>query len=124
MSEPYWEPLGGPPGPQGPAGGVIPTINPQVGTAYTLVLADQDNIVELLNAAAITLTVPPNSAVPFGLRHSIVLMQTGAGQVTIAAGAGVTINSTPGLKIAAQWGAVTLFKRATDLWVAIGNLTP
>ena len=34
------------------------TTNPQTGTSYTLALIDQDNIVELLNAAAIGSTIP------------------------------------------------------------------
>ena len=40
-------------------------MNPQTGTSYTLVLADAAKIVECANAAAITLTVPPNSSVAF-----------------------------------------------------------
>jgi hypothetical protein len=107
-----------------PAVQVQPIVNQQVGTAYTLALSDMDNIVELNNAAAIVLTIPPNSTMPYVITHSSMILQTGVGQVTIAAGAGVTLNGTPGLKIASQWGAVTLLKRATDTWLAVGNLTP
>lgn len=114
----------GPQGIQGEAGDAVPTINAQTGTSYTLVLGDQDNIVECSNANPITLTVPPESSVNFGQRHFITVIQTGVGQVTIAPGAGVTINATPGLKIAARWGSVTLLKRGTDLWIAMGNLSP
>lgn len=95
--------------------------NAQTGTTYTLALSDRDKIVELSNAAAITLTVPTNATVAFPVGSSITLLQTGAGQVTIG-GAGVTINGTPGLKLRTQWASATLIKRATDTWVAIGDL--
>ena len=98
------------------------TQNAQTGTSYTLVLTDEQKLVELSNAGAITLTVPPNSSVAFAVGTQVHLLQSGAGQVTVAPGSGVTINGTPGLKARAQWSAITLIKRATDTWVAIGDL--
>lgn len=98
--------------------------NAQVGTTYTLAIGDANNIVEVANAGAITVTIPLNATVAFPVGTVIHVVQTGAGQITIAAAGGVTLNSTPGLKIAAQWGVVTLLKRATDTWLAFGNLTP
>jgi hypothetical protein len=97
--------------------------NSQTGTTYTLVTSDVNKLVELNNAAAITLTVPTNSATPgFNAGDQINLLQTGAGQVTVG-GAGVTINGTPGLKMRAQWSSATLIKRATDTWVLVGDLS-
>jgi len=90
--------------------------------SYTVVLTDKDKLVEVSNAAANTLTVPPNSSVAFPIGSQIIILQTGAGQTTITAGAGVTINATPGLKLRAQWSSATLIKRATNTWVAIGDL--
>lgn len=90
--------------------------------SYTLVLADDGKIVEISNASANTLTVPPNSSVAFPIGTQITILQTGAGQTTLTAGAGVTINATPGLKLRAQWSSVTLIKRGTDTWVALGDL--
>jgi hypothetical protein len=75
------------------------------------------------SASALTLTVPTNATVAWPVGTSIDILQTGAGQVTIAAGAGVTVNGTPGLKLRTQWSGVTLFKRATDTWVVYGDLT-
>jgi hypothetical protein len=98
------------------------TQNAQTGTSYTLVLTDEQKLVELANVGAITLTVPPNSSVAFPVGTQIHIAQTGAGQVTITPGSGVTINAQPGLKTSAQWAAVTLIKRATDTWLAIGAL--
>lgn len=95
--------------------------NAQTGTTYTLALSDRDKIVELNNAAAITLTVPTNASVAFPVGSSLTIVQTGAGQVTVG-GAGVTINGTPGLKLRTQWSSATLLKRATDTWIVFGDL--
>ena len=99
-------------------------INAQVGTTYTLVLTDDGKVVEMNNASANTLTVPPNSSVAFPVGAQILVLQTGAGQTTLAAGAGVTVNSKDGnLKLSARWCAATLIKRATDSWLLVGDLT-
>ena len=98
--------------------------NAQVGTTYTLALTDDGKIVEMNNASANTLTVPPNSSVSFPVGAQILVLQTGAGQTTVAAGAGVTVNSKDGnLKLSAQWCAATLIKRASDTWVVVGDLS-
>ena len=90
--------------------------------SYTLVLADKDKMVEISNVSANTLTVPPNSSVAFPIGSQIRVLQTNSGQCTITAGAGVTVNGTPGLKLRAQWSSATLVKRGTDTWVLIGDL--
>jgi hypothetical protein len=95
--------------------------NAQTGTTYTLVIGDADKLVEMSNAAAITLTIPTNSSVAFPTGTQIDLLQTGAGQVTVG-GAGVTLQSEgTKLKLKGQYAAATLIKRATDTWVLIGN---
>ena len=92
--------------------------------SYTLVLADGGTVVEMNVASANDLTVPPNSSVAFPVGTQITVLQTGAGQTTLVAGSGVTINSADGnLKVTGQWSAATLLKRATDTWVAIGDLS-
>jgi len=99
------------------------TLNAQTGTTYTLVLTDANKFITLSNASAITLTVPPNSSVAFETGDQVNLMQLGAGQVTIAAGSGVTIRSAGSkLKTNAQYAVATLVKIDTDTWVAVGNL--
>jgi hypothetical protein len=92
--------------------------------SYTLsALSERDSMIEMGSASALTLTVPSNATVAWPVGTSIDILQTGAGQVTITAGAGVTVNGTPGLKLRTQWSGVTLFKRATDTWVVYGDLT-
>jgi hypothetical protein len=90
--------------------------------SYTLVLADKDKLVEIDNASANNLTVPLNSSVAFPIGTQINILQTGAGTTTLVATGGVTLNATPGLILRARWSSVTLIKRATDTWVAIGDL--
>jgi hypothetical protein len=72
--------------------------------------------------SANNLTVPLNSSEAFPIGKKITILQTGAGQTTIVATGGVTVNATPGLKLRTQWSSATLIKRATDTWVAIGDL--
>lgn len=96
------------------------TRNAQTGTTYTLVTADAGKIVDLNNASAITLTVPLNG---FTTGTRIDLIQTGAGQVTVAAASGVTINSKgAALKLTGQWSAATLIQRSANLWVLVGDI--
>ena len=94
--------------------------NAQTGTTYTLVASDSSKLVTASNAAAITITVPPAI---FTAGEQINLQQIGAGQVTFAAGVGVTITSTPGLKIRAQYSAATLICTGTNTFTLIGDLS-
>jgi len=99
-------------------------INAQTGTSYTLVLADAGKLVTCTNAAAITLTVPPNSSVAFDTGTTIALVQGGAGTVTFSPGSGVTINSRgSALDTAGQYAAASLIKTATNTWILSGDIT-
>jgi hypothetical protein len=93
--------------------------------SYILAIGDAQDVVEMNVATANTLTIPPNSGsggVAFPVGTSIFVIQTGVGQTTITAGAGVTVNSFLGLKIIGRWAGCTLIKRATNTWVAVGGL--
>lgn len=92
-------------------------------SSSTLALSDGGKLVEMNVATANNLTVPLNSSVSFPIGTEILVLQIGAGQTTLVATGGVTINSKSGnLKLSGQWSAATLIKRATDTWVAIGDL--
>jgi hypothetical protein len=93
------------------------------GASYTLVLADKNKVVEMNVAVANNLSVPSNTTVAFPVGTQIIVVQTGAGQTTLLGDSGVTINGTPGTKLRAQWSGVTLIKRATNTWVALGDLS-
>lgn len=97
--------------------------NNQTGTAYGPVLADAGKVIELNNAATITVTIPLNATQAFPIGTVIELWQQGAGQVVVAAAGGVTIRSTEGkLKLYGQYAAASLRKRGSDEWVLVGDL--
>lgn len=105
-------------------GGLINlTLNAQTGTTYTLVAGDSGKLVTLANASAITLTVPPSV---FAVGEQINIAQTGAGQVTFAQGAGVTIVSTGATasapKISKQYAAATVICTASNTFLIVGAL--
>ena len=101
------------------------SVNAQTGTTYTLVAADASyKLVTASNAAAITVTVPPSI---FTAGDVINLQQIGAGQVTFAQGAGVTITSTGATatapKLRAQYSACTIICTASNTFTVIGDLS-
>jgi len=93
-------------------------INAQTNTSYTLVGGDAANLVTLYNTGAITVTVPPST---FSVGQAINIQQTGAGQVTVAAGSGVTITGT-GTKLRTQYSAATILCTATNVFTLIGDI--
>ena len=78
-----------------------------------------------MNAAgALNFTVPPNSSVAYDIGAVIEVCQIGAGQVTLVAGAGVTLRTPTGtLTTRAQYSTVSIRKRGTDEWVVAGDLS-
>jgi hypothetical protein len=122
-----------------PAGGIVfsdgtqavegvPSRTPiiQKTASYTLsALTERDDLIEMNSASAITLSIPTDATLNFPIGTSIDILQTGAGQVTIAAvtPGTTTVNSTPGLKLRTTWSSATLFKRAANTWVVYGDLT-
>jgi hypothetical protein len=98
-------------------------LNAQTGTTYTFVATDAGYLVTLTNAAAIALTVPLNSSVPFAIGTQITITQGGVGTVTVAGAVGVTVNSADGdLKLRTQWSSATIIKIATNSWILIGDI--
>jgi hypothetical protein len=103
--------------------------NAQTGATYTFVLADADNkLVTASNASAQTYSIPTDATTAFPVGTQINLIQIGAGQVTVqAATSGTTTVVSTGAtaaspKCRAQYSAITLVKRATDSWYAIGDI--
>jgi hypothetical protein len=93
--------------------------------SYTLsALTERDSLIEVSKATATTITIPTDATLNFPIGTSIDILQTGAGQVTIAPVSGtVTVNATPGLKLRTTWSSATLLKRAANTWVVFGDLT-
>ncbi len=110
-------------GPTGPNGAGIVDIGTVTLATYTLVLGDAFDLVQMNSSSAQSLVIPLNSSVAFSTKTEINVVQIGSGQTTISGASGVTVNSTPGLKLRAQWSSCTLIKRDTDSWVVVGDLT-
>lgn len=92
--------------------------------SYTLVIGDAGKTVTMTNASANNLTVPPNSSVAFPVNTRIDIIQYGAGQTTVVAGSGVTIYSSGSkLKLTGQYSGASLWKKATDTWVLVGDIS-
>ncbi len=96
-------------------------INAQSGN-YTLVVADSWKLVRM-NGNNVTLTVPNNTTAAIAVGVHIDVAQFGTGNVTIAAGSGVTLRSRNGLKLAGQYAGCTLIKVDTNEWLIVGDLT-
>lgn len=95
----------------------------EAGSAYTPVLADAGKVKQIDNAAAATVTLPPNSSVAFAAGDWIAFSQGGAGTVSFAAGAGVTIRSAGSLTdLSGQWATATAYYMGSDVWLLSGNL--
>ncbi len=93
--------------------------------AYTLSsLTERDSLIEVSHTggSAVNVTIPADSTLNLPIGTSIDVLQTNTGAVAIAAGAGVTVNATPGLTLRTQWSSATLFKRAANTWVVYGDL--
>jgi hypothetical protein len=91
---------------------------------YTLALVDKGAVVEVANDTSANVTVPNNDNVAFPTKSRIDLVQTGAGQIRIVADTGVTIRSKgDDLYLSEQWSGASLYKRGTNEWVLIGDLT-
>ena len=95
----------------------------ETGTTYTLVAGNLNQLVTLNNASAITLTVPPSV---FSAGDVINIAQIGAGQVTLAQGAGVTITSTGATssapKLRANKSAASIICTASNTFLVVGDL--
>jgi hypothetical protein len=96
----------------------------ETGTTYTLVAANLNQLVTLNNASPITLTVPPSV---FSAGDVINIAQIGAGQVTLAQGAGVTITSTGATssapKLRAQYSAASIVCTTSNTFLTIGDIS-
>ncbi len=95
----------------------------ETGTTYTLVAGNLNQLVTLDNASPITLTVPPSV---FSAGDVINIAQIGAGQVTLAQGAGVTINSTGATatapKLRARYSAASIICTASNTFLVVGDI--
>lgn len=86
---------------------------------------DGESLVIMMNVgSANNLTIPLNATQAFPVGTVIGIRQIGAGQTTIVATGGVTVNAPlNALKLAAQNALAFIEKTATDTWYANGELS-
>jgi hypothetical protein len=94
-------------------------VNSTKTASYTLANADKGTTILMNVAGACDVTI--NASLDLAVGQRIDVVQIGAGQVTFV-NSGATVNSTPGLKIRARYGAATVLCVGTDSYVVIGDL--
>jgi len=106
-----------------PRPGIVP-IRTLAVTAHTLELVDLGSILETTGSSAVTVTIPPEAAVPYEIGTLINVTQVGTGVATVQADTGVSLNGVTGGSVAldGQWSGAALVKRAADAWVIQGAL--
>ena len=95
------------------------TINAQTGTTYTLTAADANNVVTMNNSAANTVTIP-TGVLPVGC--TVVIIQMGAGQTTIAPTSPDALYNASSAKTRAQYSVVVLYHLAAGVWLLAGDM--
>jgi len=108
----------------------LPTFT--VGTAntadYTAVLADQYQVLEIMNkATAIAFKIPTNASVAFPIGTAITVLNIGAGVCTISATTPATTTilsagATAASPTLAQYKSAVCIKTATDTWYVVGAI--
>jgi len=98
-------------------------VNTQTGTTYTLVASDAGKLVTLSNAAAITLTIPANSSVPFPVGTIVNLLALGAGTVSVAITTDTLVSKGSATDITGQYSAATLVKTGSTTWCLFGDIS-
>lgn len=98
--------------------------NTPVTASYTLGIQDANQMIEMNSASAITLTIPPNSVVPFAVGTLITIFNAGAGQVQVLPGSGVTRRSRNGnTRLSFQYSVAYLQQIRIDEWYFSGDIT-
>jgi len=75
------------------------------------------------DASASTFTVPTNASVAFPIGTTLTVIQLGAGQITLTAAGGVTINTPSSLTARVQYSTIAVVQVSANVWVAGGDLT-
>lgn len=106
-------------GTQGIGGPVTPaSFNAQT-ASYQVVAGDVNKWVTMSVGSANNLTIPAGT---FNAGEVIYVQQIGTGQTTIVA-SGVTITSTPGLKLRAQYSSASILCTGTNTFTVVGDLS-
>ena len=101
------------------------TINPQSGSTYTVANSDLYQVlVQTTNASTKTVTIAPDSTLTSAATGSaITFLNTGSGDLTFAAGSGVTITSTgatPAAPKLKQYTTCVAIRTGANAWTIAG----
>jgi len=90
--------------------------------SYTLVGSDKGSLIKFTNTTASTVTIPSGV---FATGEQLSVLRGGTGTLAIAAGAGATVNATPGLNLRAQYSIATVIclDGATSEFIVVGDLS-
>jgi hypothetical protein len=101
-------------------------ITTQTGATYSFKSWDGGTKVKFNRATGQTVTINKSSDNTLRLiaGSRIEVQQIGAGQTTFAGASGVTLHSSNGLKLRAQWSCATLVCDGADEWTLTGDTTP
>jgi hypothetical protein len=111
----------------GGGGGSPPAVNPQTGTSYSLALTDaptassSQGIVTMNNAVPNDVLVTKSATVAWLTGTIIQIIQLGAGQTTLTADTGVTLNTAGSLSTRVQNSAIILTYLGSDQWMVGGD---
>jgi len=96
----------------------LPAVRTVSGATDTILATDLGNAVSYTSGSAVAVTVPPDLPIGF----TCLLIQAGAGTVTVGGGVGVTIdNRQSQFDTAGQWAECSLFSDDTDHFVLAGD---
>ncbi len=103
------------------------TVNPQSGSTYTVANADvYQSLVNATNASTKTITIAPDSTLTAAADGTaITFLNSGAGLLTFAAGAGVTIVSAGAVSAAptlAQYKTAVAIRTGANSWTIAGAI--
>ena len=102
----------------GAISGFDAALNDQTGTTYTLNATDNGKVVALNNANAITVTIPTL----LGDGFNCLIVQKGAGVVTIAAAGGVNrYNRSTEFKTAGQYAVISVVNIGSEFYIISGD---
>ena len=94
-------------------------------TARTAALSDDGDYIRWTNTAAKAYTVPPQSVVAWVADTELHGRNCAAGNLTLTAGAGVTLNAPYlGTLVVPPGGAYTLKRGAADVWDVLALTVP
>jgi len=88
-------------------------------TTRTLLSTDMNSMVRCTSGSAVTITIPPDSTTDFPIGAEFVIVQAGAGVVSLSAASPPALTGVTAT--AGQYTALTLKKIAADTWEAYGG---